>query len=270
MCICYYHNFFSPSSAELELTWDPLTESCHEMILSEQSLISKQPFDLSTFVAVSSKHKVSGNWKERFEYDSWAKSINEDGAEMPLSFSSMTNSSQRKSTVVDTSDGRHAHSDIPSLNLVSGYRCQPTSNKSSRRKSLSNGSQVDDVSVSDNSCKDSRSAAWEILELSNSRVSSRSSSALQFYSSSLGHKIADGQRTTGETFRTLPRGLGYRNRQFSSPGAAELSDVGDDEELGSFMMMRYSESTPERREEASTKEKDDFDSDGNGGMHNDN
>ena len=239
------------NSSELELSWDPLTESCHEMSLAEQSLISHFPFDLTSTINFSGKYAVSTNWRECFKIDSWVKSVNEDGAEMPLSFNSITETSQSKGVPVHAGAIQHTHvqSDIPSLSLASGYRCKPTTtaSNSSHQISLATSSQVNESSFPDGErSKEQRSAAWEILELSNSRVSNRSSSALQFYSSSLGKdKIADAQRI-GETFRSIPRGLGgYRNRQFSSPVAEQSSGDGEGE-LGSFMMMRYSELTPER------------------------
>ena len=269
-----YSLLLLPSSSELELTWDPLIESCHEMILAEQSLISDLPFDLTTPVTYSGKHTALSRWRECFKIDSWVKSVNEDGAEMPLSYNSITESSEPKGTAVHSSTAQHIHvqSDIPSLNLVSDYRCKPatSTSNSSRQNSLATKPQDNEsVFPSGVSSKDQRSAAWEILELSNSRVSSRSSSALQFFSSSLGNtcsKIADAQRTV-ETFRSVPHGLGgYRNRQFSSPVAEPTSSEGEGE-LGSFMMMRYSELTPKRgREGLATEESDQCDSDTNGGM----
>ena len=243
------------TSAELELTWDPLGESCHEMIVAEQSLISKQPFEFAAFVTLSRKH-TSGKWRESFRSDSWVKSVNEEGMEMPLSFhSAMREESEKTKTV---SNLPQAESDIPSLNLghrseyTTGYQCKALTLVASNAYPKSTESDVSSSKEHSPKRLDPRAAAWEIIELSNSRIGSNSSAIL--YSSLRGNrdqtKVVDSLTATSGRY-------GRGNRQpFSSPVVTALSHADDtcagatEDTVGSFMMLRFSGSTPERKRES--------------------
>lgn len=243
-------------SAELELTWDPLGESCHEMIVTEQSLISKQPFHLGNIISFRRKRILSNKWMEHFQCDTWIKSVNDKGVEMPLTFHSLTTDSSRSTTSTTTTvpSLQQAQSDIPSLHvdpsyppLPSGYRCKPSmatsNNLNTHLKTQSMESKISEDQHPDSKFSDPRATAWEILELSNSRVSSRNSS-LQLNSSLYGLRRDKDSRVSGCLGRSIPRGYGQRSELFASP-VATIKDI--DGDVGCFMMMRAPGSTPERK-----------------------
>jgi hypothetical protein len=245
--------FFYYNSAELELTWDPLGESCHEMIIAEQSLISKQPLGFAASITLSHKYAAS-RWRESFRSDSWVKCANEEGMEMPLSFHSTT----RNESVGITNNKTVSHiisqgdSDIPSLHLGvttgsssgSGYQCKaaPLVTNSQPKLAESVSSNVEQSPTR----LDPRAAAWEIIQLSKSRVGSNPSALL--YSSLRGNRD---QTSVADSLTATTGGYGKNRQLISSPTVMALSDASatscPEDTVGSFMMLRFSETTPERK-----------------------
>ena len=239
------------------------------MIVAEQSLINKQPFDPTSFVSISRKF-MSTKWRESFQQDCWVNSVHEERVEMPLSFHS-TEESTKSATFV--SSAQQSQSDIPSLNLGSrheyaqppfGYHCKPLMGTStSHQKSHPTESKSINDQCSEST--DPRATAWEILELSNSRVNSGNSS-LRLYSSLYNFRC-DTTPSTVESQRTVSHGYTQSTRHVASP----LTSLDDgDGNLGCFMMMRLPGSTPERHRPKETESMDQSrkdEADANGGKH---
>lgn len=221
------------------------------MIVAEQSLISKQPHGFVAFITLSHKY-AGGRWREIFRADSWVKSINEEGMELPMSFCSVTSDESETTLNKPVSNFSHGDSDIPSLNLghrTAGYQCKgaplvpnphPTSTES------------DPTSSKEQSPKrlDPRTAALEIIELSNSRIGNYPSALL--YSSLRGDRD---QNSGIVDSLTATSGRYGRNRQLiSSPVVMALNDANGtscpEDTVDSFMMLRFSEFTPERKRES--------------------
>ena len=233
--------------------WDPLGESCHEMVVAEQSLISKQPLGFTVFITLSHKY-VTNKWRESFKSESSIKHANEEGMEMPLSFhSTMRNESQ---TTINqaVSNILQGESDIPSLHLgssSSGYQCKAAPFVTNSQPKLTKSESDASSSDKEQSPKrlDPRAAAWEIIELSKSRIGSNPSALL--YSSLRGNR--DQERVMDSL--TVTSGRYGRNRKLiSSPVVMALSDANSvscpEDTIDSFMMLRFSETTPERRRES--------------------
>ena len=221
------------------------------MIIAEQSLISKQPLVFAGFITLSRKY-AAGKWRENFRSDSWVKSMNEEGMEMPLSFCSTMREESEATVIKTVSSLSQGDSDIPSLSLAhstSGYQCKaapqvPHSYPTSTESDATNSKEESPKRL------DPRAAAWEIIELSNSRIGNYSSSLL--YSSLRGN--IDQSSGVVDSL-TATSGRCGRNRQLiSSPAVMELNDVNGtscpEDTVGSFMMLRFSEATPERKRES--------------------
>ena len=233
--------------------WDPLGESCHEMIVAEQSLISKQPLNgFAAFISLSCKY-VTDKWRESFRSESWVKRVNEEGMEIPLSFHSTT---RNEADITAISNILQGESDIPSLPLghrsssSSGYQCKAAPTISQPKLIESDAASGSTSKEQSPKRLDPRDAAWEIIELSNSRIGSNPSALL--YSSLRGNRDHTG------VVDSLAAATGRygRNRQLiSSPAAMALNDANvmiscSEDTVGSFMMLRFSETTPERKRES--------------------
>ena len=228
--------------------WDPLGESYHEMIVAEQSLISKQPLGFPAFITLSHKY-VTDKWRESFRSDSWIKHVNEEGMEMPLSFHSTMKNKAEITTISNISQGE---SDIPSLHLghrtssSSGYQCKAAPTNSQPKLTESDAASGSTSKEQSPKRLDPRAAAWEIIELSNSRIGSNPSALL--YSSLRGNRDQSGVVDS----LTATTGRYGRNQQLiSSPAVMTLNDANaiscPEDTVGSFMMLRFSETTPERK-----------------------
>lgn len=246
---------FYYKSAELELTWDPLGESCHEMIIAEQSLISQQPLGFAAFIGLSHKY-VNDEWRESFRGDSCVKHANGEGMETPLSFHSTTrNESGITNDKTVSNIISKEESDIPSLLLgrgsssISGYQCKAAPLVTNSQPKVTESVATSSGKEQSPKRLDPRAAAWEIIELSNSRIGSNPSSLL--YSSLRGN--IDQSRVVDSL--TATTGRYGRNRQLiSSPAVMALNDSDamscPEDTVGSFMMLRFSETTPERKRES--------------------
>ena len=234
--------------------WDPLGESCHEMVVAEQSLISKQPLGFAAFITLSHKY-VTNMWREHFKSESSVKRANEEGMEMPLSFHSTTrNKSQTTINQTVSSVLLQGESDIPSLHLdssSSGYQCKAAQFVTNSQPKLTESESDASSSGKEQSPKrlDPRAAAWEIIELSKSRIGSNPSALL--YSSLRGNRDQD--RVVDSLIVTSGR-YGRNRKLISSPVVMALSDANGvscpEDTVDSFMMLRFSETTPERRRES--------------------
>ena len=262
--ICCFFCCFN-LSAELELNWDPLGESCREMMVAERSLISKQPFELPAFIDIQHSTKLM----ECFERDSLVKIVNEEEAELPLSFNSVFENSEHSNI---SSNIQLGQSDVPFLNLgsrydrvqpSSGYQCkakvsmpnlcQKSQSVDSHKSTLMATSSSHQVSALDSSkvfndqhleSTDPNTAAWEIIQLSNSRVSDNNSSS-RLYSSLYNFRCDGDKRVISESLRTMPRRCNINSAHSSPELALNIAEV--EGELGSFMMLRFPGSTPERQ-----------------------
>lgn len=167
--------------------------------------------------------------------------------EMPLSFQSTTRETSEM-TKTASSIPTQSESDIPSLNLrqrsisVSGYQCKaadpPVSNPPPKPVAVDEEQSVKRL--------DRRAAAWEILELSNSRIGSNPSSILY---SALGDSVraAHSLTSTAGRHRAKNRQQLYSNL---SPVASNLNFADSacpEDTVDTFMMLRFAELTPERK-----------------------
>lgn len=249
-----FAQFFLILSAELELTWDPLGESCHEMIVAEQSLISKQPIGFAALIQALSHKYLASKWRESFRSDTWVKHANEEGIEMPLSFHSIIRNESGTTNNKTVSNISQGESDIPSLHLrdrsSSGYQC-----KAAPRVTNSQPKMTESVAASNSNLKaeenpkrlDPRAAAWEIIQLSNSRIGSNPSALL--YSSLRGNR--DQPNIVDSPTATTGGRYGKNRQLISSPTVMALNDANamscPEDNVESFMMLRFSETTPERK-----------------------
>ena len=223
------------------------------MIVAEQSLISKRPLGFVAVITLSRKYLAS-KWRESFRSDSWVKHANEEGMEMPLSFHSIIRSESETASSKTVSNISQGESDVPSLHLrdrsSSGYQCKAaphvTNSHHQPKVTESVAASSTNLRAEDGSPKrlDPQAAAWEIIQLSNSRIGSNPSALL--YSSLRGNRD---QTNIVDSLTATTGGRYGKNRQLiSSPTVMALNDANamscSEDNVESFMMLRFSETTP--------------------------